>query len=250
MKHRNDTNRRWAPEAGGRIALGILFAACALSSSALHAQGPGASALTGVDDQNLPSGARLTTTYRPGQGRLQVQGTRGVGAAAALGTLQVQMPAGITLGRASTTRVMGRMPIVEGAAKGRVEDKGAADSQAKYFTLYPLEYRGVPLAKGSDYLAVVSADDGQVLQTRERGVPTAVDAAMPTITAEAAVAAARAEAGVEFFPASEAPHLEVWVDEQQKGHLSWAIKLDNRSDTQPRARIYWMAATGTPRSLH
>ena len=229
----------------------FVIALAALVAGPALAQSP----LAGVDDQNLPDGTRLTSVYRPGQGQLPVQAARGPAGVAVLGFQaaaagQAQMPAGITLGRANTSRVMLRQPSSGNGPALTAKASGMTDPHEKLVTLFPLEYNGVPLSKGSDYLVVVNANDGRVLLTRERSVPTEVDATSPTVAPEAALAAARSAAGAAFATASaDTPRLEVWVDAQNKGHLAWVMTLDTRTPAQPRVRTYWMAAVGAVRTL-
>jgi hypothetical protein len=250
----NRIQRGGMPSArSGRHSSRAFLVLAAIASQAL-AQAPGASPLAGGSDLNLPSGDRLSNTYRPGQGQLQVQALRGSGADATFGFLaaaagQVQMPPGITLGRASTSRVMARTATA-GTASLTAEERSPVDAQEKLVSLFPLDYNGVPLSKGSDYLMVVNAADGRVLHTRERSLPVAVDATVPTLTAAAAVAAARAAAGADFMTSDASPpRLEVWVDAQRNGRLAWAVTLDTRNLVRPQARTYWVSATGEPRTL-
>ena len=146
-------------------------------------------------EQNYPSGARLRANYEEvgGAARVPVARTGMTAAAASLGAaaeIQSRMPEGFTLGEGTTARISGEMPAPSAARPAaRFEaapEAGPDRSPTRYVSLYPIEYQGIPLMKGSDYLAMVD-EDGRLLHTRERGLPTDVDASEPTVTPEAAV---------------------------------------------------------------
>src|SRR6266404_74355 len=165
------------------------------------------------------------------------------------------------LGLAAATRVQATLPegftVLPGAtrqiasATARAAGAPAAPSNDKFITVHPLAYRGVPLAKGSDYMTVVGADN-RLLVARKRGLPTAVDGTTPSVTPEAAVTAAR-QAGGPSLVNSDAqqakPALEVWVDDAQSGHLAWTFTLSGGSPANPDIRRFWVAAIGEPRVL-
>ena len=122
----------------------------------------------------------------------------------------------------------------------------------KFITLQPIAYQGIPLSKGSDYTTVVGGDN-RLLVVRRRGLPASVDATTPSVSALDAVAAARQVAGQAFTgldPQKINPALEIWVDDQQAGHLSWTFSLSTGSLTDPDVRRFWMSARDTPRVLN
>ena len=170
-------------------------------------------------------------------------------AAAELGAaaeIQARLPASLTLGPGATSRISG-----DPAGQPRERSAAAAAAPARFVTLYQVNYDEIPLSKGSDYLAIVD-EEGRLLHTRERSLPSEVDATTPTVTPEAAVMAARDDAGEAFSaePQIGEPRLEVWVDPDLKGHLAWAVEMDAGSLTEPDARRYWVAAVGEPTVLN
>ena len=152
-------------------------------------------------------------------------------------SLQSDLPPGFTLSKGSTSLVMSENEKEGGVAGG---------AHSKFFSLYVVEYNNIPLSKGSDYLAILD-DEGHVLSTRKRGIPASVDATTPTNTTAQAVSAARQDAGAGFAEnqaKASTPQLEIVVDAESKGHLSWRFTLTNSSASDPDGRLYWVAATG------
>lgn len=217
---------------------------------------------------NYPSGERLEGRYQE-MGGTQLPGMRAgrdgrAAAFSAAAALQDQLPQGFSLGEGDSVRVMDQTSMAPMSGTGA--RTGAGGSQAKTVTLYPLRFQSVPLSKGSDLL-VVTNDEGGVLTTRERGLPTAVNGIAPEVPAEAAAELARADAGggpsapaqpersppdgsgQQTVQATE-PELEIWVDENANGQLAWTLTVENDSLTEPLARRYWVAAIGEPRVLH
>ncbi len=145
------------------------------------------------------------------------------------------LPAGYSLG-AGTQSALGAWTANE-AERGR-------SIPAKLIALFPIRYRNVPLAKGSDVLSVV-APDGRLLALRRRGLPRAVDAVEPRV----AVAAARESALADFGriagrgdgAAGEA-ELQIWVDADQGGHLAWHFVVASRTLSRPAAIEYYVSA--------
>lgn len=237
------------------LALGVnipLFAA--------HAQDNQGSPFAGViaDDVSYPTGVRLRSTYEEVGGTVEMavpstgmtSATAGFASAAAI---QSRLPVGFNLGPGKTNRVSGDLPEAAGAARlGAVDAAEARDAPPdKYISLYPIEYQSIPLAKGSDYLAIVS-EDGRLLHARERGIPDSVDQTDPTVPPEDAVAAAAEAAGPEFAdgrPVATEPTLEIWVSGDRRGHLSWTFTLASESIVEPEVRRYWVAAVGAPQIL-
>jgi len=182
---------------------------------------------------------------------------------AAAPLIQPELPAGITLQAGTATRIS----IQASAARLSAPRPGAVDPMAtpgvepvapqqqtieKWFVSYPVEFRGVRLAKFSDVLAIVSGD-GQTLYTRKRNLPREVDGTEPTVDRQAAVNLAQGQArqvwGESDLQASE-PRLEVWVDPDLRGRLAWTFVVASPSLTSPRAQQYWVAARGEARVLN
>ena len=180
--------------------------------------------------------------------------TVGFGAGA---LVQPELPSGLVLGGPQTTRVeLEPVSSVAGAQAqatpgGSVQPGTPTLSRNKFFITYPLAYNGVPLAKQSEVLAVVS-EDGNLLYTRHRNLPQLVDATQPTVQPESAVELVRQETqpamGSEQ-PQIAPPRLEVWVDPQLAGHLAWRVEIMSPALVNPVARRYWVSATGDPQVL-
>ncbi len=214
-----------------------------------------------TEESNYPSGTRLRSTYEEigGAVKLAVPRIGMTPAAAALGgaaEIQNRLPAGFTLGRGSTVQVSGTLPSREAAGAERrfgvVEEAQPQAIPTKYVTLYPVDYNGIPLSKGSDYLAIV-AEDGRLLHTRERSLPTEVDTTTASVTPEAAIDAAKSAAGVEFAGGQlvvDDPKLEIFVSPNLAGRLAWTVRLESADMAQPAARRYWVSASGEPEVLN
>lgn len=204
--------------------------------------------LAGVPSEtaHYPNGDHLQTSYDFVGGAKALPGVRRGMAPANVAEIArkaaaTRLPAGFTLGPGATAR------IGEG---GATFGAGAGGVAPKLITLYPVSYRGVALAKGSDYLMITSPG-GKVWVERQRNLPAAVDATRPSVAKTAAVEVARADvgpgaAGLKASPAA----LEIWVDPEQRGHLAWTFTLASASETEPLVRRYWVAATGAARVLH
>jgi hypothetical protein len=202
-------------------------------------------------EMSFASGDRLDASYSEvgGSVTIPVPRTRmNAAAAAALGAaaeIQARLPANLTLGPGATTRISGDAP-----GQPRTRAAAPAAAPARFVTLYPVSYDRIPLSKGSDYLAIVD-EEGRLLHTRERSLPTAVDATTPTVTPEAAVTVARDDAGEAFAePQVGEPRLEIWVDPDRQGHLAWTFDIDAGSLTEPDSRRYWVSAVGEPTVLN
>jgi hypothetical protein len=147
------------------VALAIALPAVG-SVPALAVQSP----LAGVagENANYPRSDRLRANYQEVGGAVQVvvpgsgmtAAVAGFGAAA---QIQAGLPQGFTLGVGSTTRLGGETPPQ--AARPLAGSEATAEpATTRFVTLYPIAYQGIPLSKGSDYLAIV-ADDGRLLHT-------------------------------------------------------------------------------------
>jgi hypothetical protein len=127
-----------------------------------------------------------------------------------------------------------------------------APSAERFVTLFPLAYKGIPLSKGSDYLSVMDGE-GRILVTRRRGLPQKVDATQASVTATEAIEVVRQTGGATLAaidPEKVKADLEIWVDDQQNGNLSWTFIVSTGSLTAPDVRRYWVSAVGQPRILH
>jgi hypothetical protein len=170
---------------------------------------------------------------------------------AAAARIQASLPEGFTILNAPT-RQIGASTTGASPSAAPSGNSNAAPSDEKFVTVHPVAYRGVPLSKGSDYLTIVSGDN-RLLVTRRRSLPNAVDGTTPTVTPEAAIAAARQAGGPALTAAGgqqTKPALEIWVDEQQSGRLAWAFTLSGGSAADPDIRTFWIAAIGEPSILH
>jgi hypothetical protein len=210
------------------------------------------------DAVRYPDGSRLREQFDtpnqpltvPNAAASQRASVAGMSAATAV---QARLPDGFTLLQGQTVRIA---PSSAPGARANMAPSGAsaagASSDEKFVTLHPLAYHGVPLSKGSDYLTIVGANN-RLLVTRKRSVPDSVDGTTPTVTADAAVEAAR-QAGGATLAASSAqaskPTLEVYVDDQQAGRLAWAFTISGGTPAKPDVRKYWVAALGEPRILN
>jgi hypothetical protein len=203
---------------------------------------------------DYPSGKRLESNYKTFPGGIQLPAFRTAMAEDAIGfavaaEIQAHLPKGFVLQRGRTTNVLSQMHQPEELRlQSATDDPHAAPEpyRGKYLSLYRLEYHDVPLAEGSDYLAILS-EDGRLLATRERGLPTEVDATEPTITLDSAKNVAIQDA-IKSWGTNEIEIiqslLEIWVDENQKGRLAWKVILESPDLTNPKGRQYWIAAIG------
>src|SRR5262249_24533951 len=151
-------------EAPRLVALLLLTFALALSAGAQVAVPP--TPLAGVSGpaMNYPDGSRLRARYEHFKGGVQLPAARPGMTAQAFGLAaatqsQSRLPAGFTLKPGDTFRVEGDAPAARRGATGAVARPAAP---ARYITLHAVEYRGIPLARGSDYLTVVT-EDGRLL---------------------------------------------------------------------------------------
>lgn len=208
---------------------------------------------TAVEDKNYPDGRSLRSQYeilKDGKSLPSVRfgiKTTEVGEAVAD---NVKLPEGFKLQSGRTTKIMDRG--VTGTRLKATANAIPDRSSSKYVTLYPVEYKGVPLAKGGDYLTILS-EDGRLLATRQRNFPSTVNATKPTVDKSKAVDAARrtdkGKLGGGNHEASD-PKLEIWVDGNRKGHLAWTFTLASKSLTDPKIIRYWISAIGEPRVLN
>lgn len=240
-----------------------------MTDRALAQQAPTSPFVRVGPDVGYPDGSRIRATYRMEKGGAAIAGvTRGmvVRALAERAAARARLPTGFTLRTGATTRLLlGPAPervstigvsgevteAVEPIHRSVAADVGeaAAPEDAKLITLHAIEYRGIPLAKGSDYVTFATGD-GRLLAERQRSVPSSVDATSPTVRPEQAVAAARSHGGALLVQATaETPRLEIWVGGATRGRLAWTFTVRNESSTAPVARQYWVSAVGSPRVI-
>jgi hypothetical protein len=203
---------------------------------------------------NYPDGSRLRMRYVEFKGGVKLPGARAGMTAQAFGLAaatesQSRLPAGFTLKAGDTFRIEGDARAARrGTAAGAAARPAAP---AKYITLHAVEYRGIPLARGSDYLTVVT-EDGRLLAARQRGLPATVDATSPSVTRDQAIDTAKQHAEPAFVEGATTisqTALEFWVDGDQ-GYLAWVLTIESDSLTTPMGRRYWISAVGQPRVLN
>jgi Zn-dependent metalloprotease len=225
------------------VALGIFVSAAA--------QAPPSGATMAVAE--YPDGSTARALYQLTMNAPVLEGLRAGAQPSEIGALaardmQAKLPAGYQLKLGETVRVMSRAPRL---ASTKIVDAETEERRAKLVTLSRIEYKNVPLARGSDFLSIATAD-GRVLATRQRNLPRSIDATSPTVQDSAAIAAAQSAARSSFGKAkvtASSPVLEIWVDDGQQGHLAWNVMLSSASLEKPQALRYWIAATGSPRVL-
>ena len=205
-------------------------------------------------ENRYPDGSKLQSQYSSAQRSVVLPSaapsvranSAGFASAAAV---QTDLPEGFSLLAAPTSHVGGTdQPVGANMAPATAADR-VASSTEKFVTVFPLAYRGVPLSKGSDYLTIVDGN-GQIQATRKRAMPSKVDATQPTVSTGEAIQVARRDAGAASAGPDPKPELQVWVDDQQNGNLSWTFTLGPRAAGDPNVRKYWVAAVGEPRVLN
>jgi hypothetical protein len=225
----------------------------------VSAQQPPVSPLAVAPAENrYPDGSKLQTQYSSVNKSIPLPSAPASARAASAGfasaaSVQTDLPDGFSLLSATTSHIGGTEQPAGANPSANIAPANAAataaNSTEKFITVFPLAYRGVPLSKGSDYLTVVTGD-GRILVTRKRGMPTKFDATQPTVSASDAIEAARRDAGATFAGPDPKPELQVWVDDQQNGNLSWTFTLSSGVAGDPNVRKYWVAAVGEPRVLN
>lgn len=154
--------------------------------------------------------------------------------------IQDQLPEGLTLMTGLSSRLTMAFSAAEEVASRQQGEMG------KSFIIYPVAYKGIPLAKGSDVFALVRGD-GQVLVVRERNLTTTINTTDPTIGSQKAIDLALSHMKKKFpqlQSITSNPVLVVWVDPlNQQGHLAWELTVRSDADGPPLGRRYWVAAT-------
>lgn len=207
-------------------------------------------AFVSPEKYRYPDGSRLRRRYETFAGGRALEGAHPkmrakAAEAATRGVIRARLREGYSLRAGFTVGVMRDVPAVPKAQINAETEAAAAKSKAKFVTLFPIAYKGIPLSKGSDFVAI-GTEDGQLLATRERGVPSEMNATEPTVTQEEAIQIAKQAAGDEFPNVGQA-QLEIWVGVDGKGSLTWTFTLESPSLTKPQARRYWISAVGEPR---
>jgi hypothetical protein len=227
-----------------------------------------------TESADYPDGSQwAAATYEPISGTVALQGRAfsamgepeiGFGTAA---LVQPQLPEGFTLEPGTTSHIVisDELPVASLDAREQqpidpdeVIDPAQAEQlrlaetdqhvfSDKWFVTNAVAYEGIPLAKFSDVLTIVS-DSGDAQYVRKRNLPLDVDATSPTVTAEDAIALAQQDAGDELT--ADQASLEIWVDQNRHGCLTWTFTLSSSSLTEPQALRYWVAATDEPEILH
>jgi hypothetical protein len=117
---------------------------------------------------------------------------------------------------------------------------------------FSLEYEGVPLAAGTDYVAILHPG-GRVLASRARNLPQSVDATRPATDAATAATVAVDHARRTFDLTGSltvaSPRLEVWVDAERAGRLSWRLIVRAVDGDAARSFAYRISAAGDPEVL-
>ncbi|CCE09503.1 exported hypothetical protein [Bradyrhizobium sp. STM 3843] len=233
--------------------LGMISAVATTVVPASAQQVPASPLAAAPADNRYPDGSRLQAQYASVNQSVALPAASAAVRAAAAGfasaaAVQTDLPDGYSLLPATASHI-GAADRQASVAPGANPTAAAAAATEKFITVFPLAYHGVPLSKGSDYLTVV-AGDGRVLVTRKRGMPNTFDATQPTVAPAAAVQAARRDAGAAFGGPDPRPELQIWVDDQQKGNLSWTFTLSSGAPGDANVRKYWVAAVGEPRVLN
>jgi hypothetical protein len=249
MTHRRDI----ACAAGTLVLVTSVLAIMTMPAGGQQPSSPVASA--SQETKRYPEGRRLQGQYETVNQPMSVPEAQPSLRAATTGfaaatKIQANLPEGFTLLAAPTSHIGAPQASLTGAAPAAAAPGGSANE--KFITVFPLAYKGIPLSKGSDYLSVASGD-GRLLVTRKRGLPGKVDATQASNTAREAVTAAQQSAGQAFANVdlnSVKAELQIWVDDQQNGNLSWTFTLASGSAAVPDVRRYWVSAVGQPRVLN
>ena len=194
----------------------------------------------GAMDSALTAGQAPPPPAGPEQGAVEPTGFRQFPGGKVVPDLRAGLPPRVA---AAALRADADSQLPEGL---RLRDDGepfVAPVGGNSLFRFGLEYRGIRLADGSTYVAIVGRN-GKLLSSRFQNIPHAVDATVPTVGASAAVAAATDHArntlGQSGTLSETTPVLEVWVDAQQQGRLCWSMT---------RARNVGRARYGRPRSI-
>jgi len=146
-----------------------------------------------------------------------------------------------------STYVMGE------ALKGNDKEGSSTPSHVdKTIILYELSYDNIPLAAGSDAMAIISKSN-EVLTLRQRNLPKEIDSTVPRITRTAALNFAKqhfvtqskiSPGGPEIDLGDANSILTIYVDpETLKGHLAWAFNLSSTTSNDPQGIRYWVSAS-------
>jgi hypothetical protein len=221
------------------------------ASAAMEGQTP----LKGMDSQamNYPSGTNLRAEYESFEGGIRLQAaergrmSRAAASSGAAALLQSRLPEGLTLHKGAAARVMADPRGV------RTMEMESGEGTGKVFVTYPVDYQGIPLARGNDAFAIIS-EEGDLQTVRFRNLPSQVDATNPTVDREAAgqMGKQHAQSGSPGGTLTMTePTLEIWVEPgSPSGRLAWTYTVSSSSTAEPFGRQYWVTATGEPTILH
>ncbi len=135
--------------------------------------------------------------------------------------------------------------LTEDVDREQVAELGGSDMPAavnKVIVHYPVAMKNIPVSKYADVTAFVGGD-GQIQTLRKRNLPSSLNTETPKISSDDALAAAVADSGAWAENAKvEGPQLEVWVNEDGSGILSYRVELTDNGD-DPKARRYWVSAS-------
>jgi hypothetical protein len=124
--------------------------------------------------------------------------------------------------------------------------QAGAPAMDKWIVHYPVAIEGIPVSEKSDVVAFISAS-GDIQHVRKRNLPTSVNATEASVSADAAMEAAKADAGGWAADAeTTAPALEVFTNADLSGALTYRIDITSSNLAEPNARRYWIAATDEP----
>lgn len=130
-----------------------------------------------------------------------------------------------------------------------LDDDSQPAPQTKVVVHFPVAIENIPVSKYADVTAFVNPDGG-VDVVRQRNLPTSLDSASASVAPDEALNAAIEDAGGWADGAlTDGPTLEVWVDPEGAGRLSYRIEFIDNGEN-PQARRYWIAATGAPEVIY
>jgi hypothetical protein len=128
--------------------------------------------------------------------------------------------------------------------------EGPRSRVEKWILHYPVAIQGVPVSNRSDVVAFVGSG-GEIQNVRKRNLPTSINATEPTVSPEAAVEAAIADAGEWAEDATiDGPELEAFTNPDLSSELTYRVDLTSTNFSDPAARRYWISAVEEPSVVH